>query len=747
MLFSGIPTIDTRNEQVDFSLPISVPWGTTVCATGIDGLPFDLTGSTIEAGLLDTVGAEILSFSMAVDMTTSCISLSLTGTEIEALGLGWYYWYLRVELSGETEYTYWVGGRWNVHRVYTYGPRRDLPNPDVVDVVVGSEIIASVNVCAVAGGGGGGDLLAVNNLSDVDNAAASLANIGGATAAQGALADTALQTVDVPADITATGTPGTTTFLRGDGAWAAPAGTSGDLLAANNLSDVDDAATSRTNLGLGTAATTSASDYATAAQGALADTALQDASAFATAAQGALADTATQPGDLGTLAAKDAIDVPADITATGTPSSTTFLRGDGAWADTGSLPDGTALAPSLTFTSDPDTGMYRAGTNEIGFTAGGVELLSVGSADVDVVTGHLNVFSNTGSDTISLGEYSGGSNLAAIETSSFYALMGTGNGNDAAYIRTKGTGPLILGASHGSDLTIATGGAVTLSSDLTVGGDVIASDGSATAPSLTFASDGDTGMYRVGANQIGFSAGGVELLSVGTDDVDVITGHLNMISNTGAQTMSLGEWSAGFDYAAVETPSMVVLMGNASDVNSQGFIRTKGTGSLGLGTNNSTDLTITNGGQVALTAGYGFTTASSANLFLDANTKIYRSTSAAKYKTDVETMADEYADAILDLRPVWYKSLGQHDPSDWGYWGLIAEEVAAVDPRLVHYGVPESYEPATGAEGELLDPTVADLTEPEGVQYERFVPHLINLVSRQRADIEALEARLAALES
>ncbi len=100
MLFSGIPTIDTRNEQVDFSLPISVPWGTSVCATDTDGLPFDLTGSTIEAGLLDTVGAEILSFSMAVDMTTSCISLSLTGTEIEALGLGWYYWYLRVELSG-----------------------------------------------------------------------------------------------------------------------------------------------------------------------------------------------------------------------------------------------------------------------------------------------------------------------------------------------------------------------------------------------------------------------------------------------------------------------------------------------------------------------------------------------------------------------------------------------------------------------------------------------------------------------
>ena len=58
--------------------------------------------------------------------------------------------------------------------------------------------------------------------------------------------------------------------------WAAAAvDASGFLAVANNLSDLNSASTARTNLGLGTAATTASTDYATAAQGALADSATQ----------------------------------------------------------------------------------------------------------------------------------------------------------------------------------------------------------------------------------------------------------------------------------------------------------------------------------------------------------------------------------------------------------------------------------------------------------------------------------------
>jgi hypothetical protein len=139
---------------------------------------------------------------------------------------------------------------------------------------------------------------------------------------------------------------------------------------------------------------------------------------------------------------------------------------------------------------------------------------------------------------------------------------------------------------------------------------------------------------------------------------------------------------------------------------------------------------------------YNNTTASAANMYVFSDGGLYRSTSSIRYKTDVETLQPQYADALLGCRPVWYRSLCANDNKEWGYWGFIAEEVAEIDPRLVFW---KTHETEKDEDGNTVQ---VELDEPiaEGVQYDRFVPHLLNLIKRQGEAIAELQAEIAALK-
>jgi hypothetical protein len=170
-------------------------------------------------------------------------------------------------------------------------------------------------------------------------------------------------------------------------------------------------------------------------------------------------------------------------------------------------------------------------------------------------------------------------------------------------------------------------------------------------------------------------------------------------------------------------------------------------------------------GKIASLGSYNDTTASAANVFIASNGDIQRSTSSIRYKTNVETLEQGYADnVIFNARPVWYRSLCEADNGSWSYYGLIAEEVAELDPRLVFWGRPtkevlqeEAKDAVLDDEGNVVEPareatytnvedTDAEL-RPEGVQYDRLTVMLIDVVQRQQKAIEALEVKVAALEA
>lgn len=167
-------------------------------------------------------------------------------------------------------------------------------------------------------------------------------------------------------------------------------------------------------------------------------------------------------------------------------------------------------------------------------------------------------------------------------------------------------------------------------------------------------------------------------------------------------------------------------------------------------TNGTERMRIDSSGHITSLPTYNNGSASSANVVVNSSGLFLRSVSARKYKADIEDVEASYAEALYGLRPVYYRSTLDADNSDHSHWGFIAEEVAAIDPRLVHYATHEvTYDDDGAAVETELDTPVA-----EGVQYERFVPLLLKLITDQKDRIEDLEtqnadfeARLTALEA
>jgi hypothetical protein len=140
------------------------------------------------------------------------------------------------------------------------------------------------------------------------------------------------------------------------------------------------------------------------------------------------------------------------------------------------------------------------------------------------------------------------------------------------------------------------------------------------------------------------------------------------------------------------------------------------------------------------------TTATAANTTLVAGTfanQILKSTSSLRYKTNVASIQPSDIDAVLLMRPVTYTSTSPADDPTVTHLGFIAEEMAAIDPRLVNYTPSRWLTVQSQRGGRTATDVVPDPKAPlipDGVQYTQLTTLLVGAV-------QVLAARLTALEN
>jgi hypothetical protein len=115
---------------------------------------------------------------------------------------------------------------------------------------------------------------------------------------------------------------------------------------------------------------------------------------------------------------------------------------------------------------------------------------------------------------------------------------------------------------------------------------------------------------------------------------------------------------------------------------------------------------------------YNSTTATAANVAFSGSGALQRSTSAAKYKTDVQPVTKEALEKFKQLEGISYRSLCEGDDKDRRFTGIIADQAHALDLRdLVLYG----------KNGDV-----------EGFAYERCTAYLIEWNKEIERKLEAM---------
>ncbi len=391
---------------------------------------------------------------------------------------------------------------------------------------------------------------------------------------------------------------------------------------------------------------------------------------------------------------KDATDVILDV--------------NGYYALPGSLPfGGSAATPALTF-GGTNTGLYSAGTGEVGIAAGGSNVATVSSTGLSV-PGNLDfggMITYGGSAFLQDSAVPGspGSDSIAVGLG---AKPGTGGGNTA------------VGTSALSNLTSGDGN--TAVGNFAGAGVGQGRDNVAVGLGALFAGNaGGTPIYfntAIGTEALAFLAAGQSNTALGMG--------AGYFASGGSWNTFVGT-DAGYNAASGSYNVFIANQGTTYPDTESNTIR--------IGDSNQS--------KTYISGIHGVTPSGASEVVINSAGQLGTVTSSRRFKTDIADMGDT-TETLMSLRPVQFRYIA-HGPRAPLYYGLIAEEVAEIAPELV----------GRNADGEI-----------ETVFYDKVNAMLLKQVQTQQRQIESehaqsqsqikqltelvgqLESRLAGLES
>lgn len=242
--------------------------------------------------------------------------------------------------------------------------------------------------------------------------------------------------------------------------------------------------------------------------------------------------------------------------------------------------DGTALLPALSYLSDPDTGVYRAGANHLGLAAGGA---LIAAAWLNGATRTLTIGDGTNATRLNFNRPAGVANEIAFQTA----------GIDRWYMRINNTAE--SGANAGSNFQWLAraddGSALFTILTVTRASGIVGfnqptqfADGVVGAPGIAFSADADTGLYRPGANVLGLTVGGAEVVRIVTAGFTLTPaqGELKKIDDSGR---------------------FIICGGSANNTANGANIRIEGIDSGGIGAGGHIQLATSTNKSVQITSG------------------------------------------------------------------------------------------------------------------------------------------------